>query len=197
LKLRQLPHLSNGFFRLFLELPRVDGVGPLVLETRAFHAGHNALGVLVFLFLNVLLHQFGVEALQTVRLHLEPIVEVCQVLNIVVDSLRSLLLLGQRHLQNLPIHSRSIVVCVAHLLLHNQGHRFQRTVQWHVYWVLYVLERVLFEVICLCETWGFSSLRGLLPAHLLHPQLVLDLICVFVRLHIVFKLFFGAFVGSI
>jgi hypothetical protein len=87
LELGELPHLIRGFSRLLLELLRVDGVGALRLEARAAHTTDNPLWVLVFLFLNVLLNQFGVETLQAVWLDLETIIEIGQVLNIVVHSL--------------------------------------------------------------------------------------------------------------
>ena len=58
------------------------------------HAADDSLGVLIFLFLNVLLNHLWVETLKAIWLDLETVVKISEVLNVVVNCLAPLLLLG-------------------------------------------------------------------------------------------------------
>lgn len=89
------------------------------------------------------LNLLGIKALEAVGLYLEAVIEVSQIVDVVMDSLRSLLLFRQRHLQNVTNHSIHLLgwmVGVTHLLLDDQGNRFEGAVKWDVYGVLHGLE---------------------------------------------------------
>jgi hypothetical protein len=110
------------------------------LVLRAFHPTYNALGILIFLLLDVFLNKLGIKPLKAVGLHLEAVIEVREVLDVVVDCLGPLLLLSERHLQDVAIHAIYWVVRIPYLLLHYQWNRFKWPVQGNVYWVLKLME---------------------------------------------------------
>ena len=113
-----------------------------------FDALDDSLRVLIFLLLNMFLDMLWIVTLQTIWLNLEAIVEICKILDKVVDCLRSLLFFGQWHLKYLSDHAIHIfdwVVCVSHLLLNDQTRRFKRTIERDVSWVLHLLVVVRIE----------------------------------------------------
>jgi hypothetical protein len=116
---------------------------------RPYHSTDYPLGILIFLLLDVFLNYLRIKTLKAVWLNLEAVVEVGQVLDVVVDCLGPLLLLGERYLQDVAIHSIYGVVRVAHLLLHHQGDGFEWPVQGNVYWVMQLLEMVWLAVFSL------------------------------------------------
>ena len=57
-------HLADGFVRFLMELIGEHGVATtLALEARTFNPADNALGILIFLLLNVFLNELWVKAL--------------------------------------------------------------------------------------------------------------------------------------
>jgi hypothetical protein len=147
LELRKHLHLGNSFlllqYRSFWPAPGASPQLALELVLGPFDANHYPLWVLVFLFLDVSLNLLGIKALEAVGLYLEAVIEVSQIVDVVMDSLRSLLLFRQRHLQNVTNHSIHLLgwmVGVTHLLLDDQGNRFEGAVKWDVYGVLHGLE---------------------------------------------------------
>ena len=86
---------------------------------RGSHPNYDSLRVLVLLLLDLALNLLWVEALEAVSLDLETVVEVCKVVDVVMDCLRSLLFFSQGYLKNIPNHPvlHRWVVRVAYLLL--------------------------------------------------------------------------------
>lgn len=137
------------FFVVVLELLQDVLVGITLTELLwSFDTLDDSFGVLIFLLLNMFLDMLWIVTLQTIRLYLESIVEICKILDKVVDCLRSLLFFGQRHLKYLTNHTIHIfdwVVSVSHLLLNNQACRFKGTIERNVSWILHLLVVVSIE----------------------------------------------------
>ena len=106
LELREHAHLRERLLclPLLLFLGELTG-GTAIEEGRYFDALSNALGVLALLLLNALLDVLRIISLKNVGLALEAFIELRQVLNEILDRLRALLLLRERHLQDLSSHS--------------------------------------------------------------------------------------------
>ena len=135
LKLGEHPHFGNGFV-LFMSFNCVRLAtiirGNLTLEVilRGSHPNYDSLRVLVLLLLYLALNLLWIEALEAVSLDLETVVEVCKVVDVVMDCLRSLLFFSQGHLKNISNHSvlHRWVVRVAYLLLDDKRDWLERTV---------------------------------------------------------------------
>lgn len=161
LELREHAHLRERLLSLplLLFLGEFTG-GTAVEEGRYFDALSNALRVLALLLLNALLDVLRIIPLKNVSLALEAFIELRQVLNEILDRLRALLLLGERHLQDLTSHSAfgaSILRGIGneiHLLCqHYIVNRSERTIERHLHRVLerLIIRRLTDELIGSCS----------------------------------------------
>lgn len=144
LELGKHAHLRKRLLRLaFLLFLGEFARGTTVEEGRYFDALGNALGVLALLLLNALLNVLRVVSLENVGLALESLVKLGQVLDEVLNCLRSLLLLRQRHLQDLTRHAaftagvlRGIRYQIHLLRQHDVVNRSERPIERHLHRVL-------------------------------------------------------------
>lgn len=149
------PQVTHGAILLvvILELLQHVVVGIALAELLwCFDSLDDPFRVLILLLLDMFLDVLWVVALQTVRLNLKAIVEICKILNEVMHGLRSLLLFGQRYLEDLADHAIHIldrVVRICHLLLNDETCGFEWAVQRNMSRILHLLVIISIERKCL------------------------------------------------